>query len=269
MSERIRKLMEDVRDRVVGVEEAVDQLRDFPYSDLGYAKLDHHRSLRQRFPEVVFCQGKTVAQVAEIVERVVRVHGVALATRATPEMFQAVQQRVGSATYNVPARAITVGTSNAQGGAVLVISAGTADQGVAEEAAVTAATMGARVERLYDVGVAGLHRLLQHAHRFREANVLVVVAGMDGALPSVVGGLADQPVIAVPTSVGYGANLGGLAPLLAMLNSCAPGVTVVNIDNGFGAGYAAAVIARQSGRSLAHHVEGEEVERDDGEFTRG
>ena len=230
----------------MGIEEAVVQLRNLPYEDLGFAKLDHHRALRRDFPEVVLGQGKTAEQIAAITERLAAVADRVLVTRASPESFAAVRERLPDATYNAVARAITLNrlkdTPSRQG--VMVVSAGTADLPVAEEAAITAELMDSTVDRAYDVGVAGIHRLLDHLPRLREARVVVVVAGMEGALPSVVSGLVAVPVIAVPTSCGYGASFGGLAPLLAMLNSCSPGVSVVNIDNGFGAGYLAALINR-------------------------
>lgn len=253
----VLELLKAVQRRDTSVEDALVQLRYQPYSDLGFAKLDHHRSLRQGFPEVVLCQGKTEAQVVAIMEQLASRHQVVLGTRATPEVSEAVQRRIPSAVYHATARAITIGNPIPIEGSVLVLSAGTGDLPVAEEACVTASVMGAEVQRLYDVGVAGLHRLLDRLERLSTADALVVVAGMDGALPSVVGGLADRPVIAVPTSIGYGACLGGLAPLLSMLNSCAAGVTVVNIDNGFGGGFAAAVIARQIARART----GRSVER--------
>jgi NCAIR mutase (PurE)-related protein len=245
---RLVELMEQVRDGRVPVEVAVEQLRDLPYEDLGFARLDHHRALRQGLPEVVFCQGKTPAQVGEIVARLAAAHDRVLATRATPDHYTAVRERVADAAYHERARAIVVDRvrEREQRPGVLVVTAGTSDIPVAEEAALTAELMGNAVERLYDVGVAGIHRLLDNGRKVQQARVIVVVAGMEGALASVVGGLARGPVIAVPTSVGYGASFGGLAALLAMLNSCAPGVAVVNIDNGFGAGYLAGVINRMS-----------------------
>jgi hypothetical protein len=230
----------------VAVEEALAQLRLLPYQDLGFAKLDHHRALRKGFPEVVFGYGKDPDQVATLVESLAAQSDRVLVTRATPEAFEAVKARVPEATYHAVARAITVDRRQeapARPG-VMVVSGGTADLPVAEEAAVTAELMDSQVERLYDVGVAGIHRLLDHLPHLQEARVVVAVAGMEGALPSAVGGLVAAPVIAVPTSVGYGASFGGLAPLLAMLNSCAVGVAVVNIDNGFAAGYLAGLINR-------------------------
>jgi NCAIR mutase (PurE)-related protein len=207
--------------------------------------VDHHRSLRCGFPEVIFCRGKTVAQTARIAREILAKGSELLATRATPEVHRAIRKIDRRARWHEAARCVTVGGRAPAGrGYALVVSAGTADIPVAEEARVTAEALGARVRTLYDVGVAGLHRLLAHRSLIMDARVLVVVAGMEGALASVVGGLVRRPVIAVPTSVGYGANFEGLATLLAMLNSCASGVTVVNIDNGFGAGYSAALMTR-------------------------
>jgi hypothetical protein len=212
---RLKKILEKVKSGDLPVDEAFNSLRTLPYDDVGYAKLDLHRSIRTGFPEVVFCQGKTSEQAVEIVKRLAGHHVKVLATRVAPDVKY-----------------------------VMVLCAGTADLPVAEEAAVTAESMGSRVERAYDVGVAGLHRLFDQKDRIMQANVLIVVAGMEGALPSVVGGMVSCPVIAVPTSVGYGASFGGLAALLAMLNSCAAGVAVMNIDNGFGAGYFAHLVNR-------------------------
>ncbi len=219
-------------------EAAAERLRYLPYEDLGFARTDNHRAIRQGFPEVIFCEGKTVEQVSAVAARILERHGTLLATRATAEMFEAIQATEPRAKYHPLSRAIVVKPARPVPplGRVLVLSAGTSDIPVAEEAAVTADVLGSRVETLYDVGVAGLHRILDKRGALDAARVLVVVAGMDGVLPSVVGGLVSKPVIAVPTSVGYGASFQGLAPLLTMLNSCAAGVAVVNIDNGFGAG---------------------------------
>lgn len=216
------------------------------FVDLGFARVDTDRAERCGFPEVIFGLGKGPEEVAAIAQTLVERHGVLLVTRATPEQFAAVQGRVAGAQFQERARCITLGAvpSPAYEGTVGVICAGTSDLPVAEEAALTLETFGHRVERICDVGVAGLHRLLAVRERLEACSVLIVVAGMEGALPSVVAGLVSKPVIAVPTSVGYGANLGGMAALLGMLNSCGSGVTVVNIDNGFGAGYAAAQINR-------------------------
>jgi pyridinium-3,5-biscarboxylic acid mononucleotide synthase len=231
-------------------EEALERLRNLPYEDLGFASVDHHRALRKGFPEVVLGEGKTPKQTAAIAERLAAQSERLLVTRADVEIYRAVKERVPDATYNATARAITLDRSKeALRPGVAVCCAGTSDVPVAEEAAVTAELMGSVVDRMYDVGVAGLHRLLDKVDRLRAAKAMVVVAGMEGALPSVVAGLVAAPVIAVPTSIGYGASFRGLAPLLAMLNACAAGVAVVNIDNGFGAGYMAAVINRQSSGS--------------------
>ncbi|MCX7993761.1 MAG: nickel pincer cofactor biosynthesis protein LarB [Fimbriimonadales bacterium] len=236
--ERLRALLEQVAQGAIPVETAIETLRDLPYQNLEFARIDHHRALRKGFPEVVFCQSKTPEQVAAIVNRLAE-RGRVLATRATETHFQAVRAQQPDAVYHPLARAITVGElpPDPKTPYGVVLAAGTADIPVAEEAVLTARMMGARIETLYDVGVAGIHRLLEHLPLLHGARAIAVVAGMEGALPSVVGGLVRCPVIAVPTSVGYGAHFGGLAPLLTMLNSCAPGVVVVNIDNGFGAGY--------------------------------
>jgi pyridinium-3,5-biscarboxylic acid mononucleotide synthase len=240
----LRDLLEQVSDGRAGVDEAVERLRRLPFDDLGFAKVDHHRALRTGFPEVVYCAGKEVEDVAAILAACAAGGGPVLATRATVPMYEAAAARLPGLRYAERARALVYEPEPLpkREGTVLVVAAGTSDLPVAEEAAVTADVMGNHVERLYDVGVAGIHRLLAHGEALQGASVLVVAAGMEGALPSVVGGLVRRPVIAVPTSVGYGASFGGLAALLGMLNSCAPGVTVVNIDNGFGAGFAASLI---------------------------
>lgn len=218
-------------------EQLLQVLRQKPYEDLGFARLDRHRNTRQGFPEVIFGQGKTPGQVAAIAARMIAIGQSLLVTRTTPETFAAVSVELPEARYHELARCITLDLGNTPPGrgTILVASAGTADLPVAEEAAVSAELMGNTVDRLHDVGVAGLHRLLAEHARLNAARVIIVVAGMEGALPSVVGGLVDVPVVAVPTSVGYGASFGGLTALLAMLNSCATGISVVNIDNGFGA----------------------------------
>ena len=226
---------------------AVERLRHLPFEDLSFARVDHHRALRLGHPEVVFCQGKTPEQVVAICERLEAASGGFLGTRASAEVAQLLQSRFPDLIWNSLARTVHLpapsrGTSARKTGTILVVSAGTSDLPVAEEAAVVGEALGHPVERLVDVGVAGLHRLLASADQLRQARVVIVVAGMEGALPSVVGGLVGTPVIAVPTSVGYGASFGGLAALLGMLNSCASGVTVVNIDNGFGAAVAASRI---------------------------
>jgi NCAIR mutase (PurE)-related protein len=232
----LRALLEAVARGEVSADAALGRLRALPYQDLGFARVDHHRPLRHGVPEAVFCPGKTPAQVVAIVERLAAEHENVLATRATPEVVAALEQSGLPCAVYADARLVVVRPALGDGvGLVVVVSAGTADLPVAEEAAVVAEAMGNRVERLWDCGVAGLHRLVPHLDRLAEANAIVAVAGMEGALPSVIAGLVDRPVIAVPTSVGYGASLHGLAALLAMLNSCAPGVSVVNIDNGYGA----------------------------------
>ncbi|MGQ9628354.1 MAG: nickel pincer cofactor biosynthesis protein LarB [Anaerolineae bacterium] len=244
--ERLRSLLEEVRAGKVEIDEALDALRGLPYEDIGYARLDHHRPLRQGWPEVVFAQGKTPEQIAEIMARLARHNPLVMATRTDEETYRAVAGALPDARYYPQARIIALGEPRPAPADryILVVSAGTADLPVAEEAAVTAELIGNRVERLYDVGVAGVHRLLAHRQKLEKARVIVVVAGMEGALPSVVGGLVGCPVIAVPTSVGYGASFQGLAALLAMLNSCTVGMAVVNIDNGFGAGWLAGIINR-------------------------
>jgi NCAIR mutase (PurE)-related protein len=236
--EALLTLLQQVREGTTSPDDAAARLRHLPYEDLGFAQMDNHRALRQGFPEVVFCEGKTVEQVAAIAGRIVERHGLLLATRATESMFDAVKAVAPRAIYHPLSRAIVLKASPPlrQIGRVLIVSAGTSDIPVAEEAAVTADVLGSLVETRYDVGVAGLHRILDARAALEAARVIVVAAGMDGVLPSVVGGLVAKPVIAVPTSVGYGASFHGLAALLTMLNSCAAGVAVVNIDNGFGAG---------------------------------
>jgi NCAIR mutase (PurE)-related protein len=246
-AERMKGLLGEVKRGKVSVRQALERLRHLPYEDLGFAKVDHHRSLRQGFPEVIMGEGKTVAEIAAISRALKRRHANVLITRLSPEKMRSLKKQLRGFTYHGKARAATYlrrPVRKAGRGTVLVISAGTSDIPVAEEAALTLEMAGNRVERLYDVGVAGLHRLLDYRDKLFSASVFVVVAGMEGALPSVVGGLVDRPVIAVPTSVGYGASFNGLAALLGMLNSCAAGVTVVNIDNGFGAGFAASLINR-------------------------
>ncbi len=235
--ERLEKLLRDLQAGRLSRSTALDRLRTLPYEDLGFASVDHHRSLRQGFPEVIFCEGKTRAQVVAIARGLLKKGGPLLATRATADAAKALKKLDRRAQYHELARTVVVQPKKpALKGDILIVTAGTADVPVAEEARVTAEVMGSRVETLYDVGVAGIHRVLGRHERIRRARVLVVVAGMDGVLPSVVGGLVDRPVIAVPTSRGYGASFGGLAALLTMLNSCAAGVGVMNIDNGFGAG---------------------------------
>lgn len=245
----IEKLLEAVRDGRATPHEALERLKGLPFEDLGFAKVDHHRALRRGFPEAVFGAGKSAEQVVAITGRIAARGQNVLVTRTTPEVHRLVAASHPAAAYHHAARCLTLAVREAEplSGRIAVVCAGTSDVPVAEEAAVTAEFFGAAVERVFDVGVAGLHRLLDRAASLREADVLVVAAGMEGALPSVVGGLVDAPVVAVPTSVGYGASFGGLAALLAMLNSCASGVAVVNIDNGFGAAYLACLTLKRLG----------------------
>jgi pyridinium-3,5-biscarboxylic acid mononucleotide synthase len=245
-SESIRKLFEQVRGGTLSADEAVERLRHLPFEDLGFAKVDHHRALRAGMPEVIFGPGKTPAQLAQIFSRLAQHDGNVLATRVSKEQFAAVRKKVRMAKYQEDARAIVLRRDKKKygKGMIAVVSAGTSDIPVAEEALVTAEIMGNEVEHLYDVGVAGIHRLLANRGTLTRARVVIVCAGMEGALPSVVGGLVGVPVIAVPTSVGYGAAFQGVAALLGMMNSCASNVSVVNIDNGFGAGYVASLINR-------------------------
>jgi len=244
--ESIRKLLEEVRAGKLSPDEGVERLRHLPFEDLGFAKVDHHRTLRVGMPEVVFGPGKTPAQMAAIFRKLAKHGKNVLATRATEEQFSAVKKISRGAKFEASARAIVLRRDRKRygKGLITVISAGTSDIPVAEEAAVTADVMGNQVERIYDVGVAGIHRLLAHREAISRSRVAIVCAGMEGALPSVVGGMIGIPVIAVPTSVGYGAAFHGVAALLGMMNSCASNVTVVNIDNGFGAGYVASLINR-------------------------
>lgn len=248
--DKIRDLLIQIREGRMNVDEAMEAIRGLPFEDLGFATIDHHRTLRKGFPEVIFCQGKTVEHVVEIAKRITDQGNGFLATRVSPEAAEVLQQAIPGALYHPISRIAALRgdsdeTTVERYGTILVISAGTSDLPVAEEAAVTAETMGNHVVRISDVGVAGIHRLFAHRDLILSASVIVVVAGMEGALPSVVGGLVDVPVIAVPTSVGYGASFGGVAALLAMLNSCASGVVVVNIDNGFGAGFSASLMNRR------------------------
>ncbi len=243
--EELKQLLSDYKSGKLTEAGVLEKLAALRFESLGFATVDHHRQLRQGFPEVILCQGKTPKQVAEIAARIAKHKQPILATRASREQYLAVKKVVLKARYHETARVITANepkVSTAGKGTILVITAGTSDIPVAEEAVVTAEMFGNRVERLFDVGVAGIHRLLSQSGKLLEASLIIVVAGMEGALPSVVGGLVDVPVIAVPTSIGYGASFGGITALLAMLNSCASGITVVNIDNGFGAGFAASLI---------------------------
>ncbi len=242
-------LLAEVERGTVTPEQASARLATLPFEDIGFAKIDHHRSLRTGLPEVIFAAGKTAAQTAEIFSRMTATGVDVLATRATPEAYEAIRLKVPDAVYHPAARIVTHSAfKTSTKGAIAVVCAGTSDLPVAEEAAITAELFGAAVTRIYDVGVAGIHRLLAHRDTLAEANAVIVCAGMEGALPSVVGGLVAVPVIAVPTSVGYGASFAGATALLGMLNSCSPNVTVVNIDNGFGAAYTATLIARAAHR---------------------
>ncbi len=244
-----RDILEAVQAGSLSVEDGLQALKSFHVEDLGFAKIDHHRSLRKGFPEVVFCSGKTPIQAAQIFIRLWESGtGPVLGTRASEEVFELVRKEIPDVEYHPLSRLLVMKRGDVVGqGHVLVLAAGTSDLPVAEEAVLVAEAMGSNVEHLYDVGVAGLQRLLSHLDDIYQARVLIVVAGMEGALVSVVAGLVDKPVIAVPTSVGYGSHFNGLTPLLGMLNACSPGVGVVNIDNGFGAGYLAALINRLGG----------------------
>jgi pyridinium-3,5-biscarboxylic acid mononucleotide synthase len=245
-AESIRKLFDQVRRGKLTPDDAVQRLRHLPFEDLGFAKVDHHRALRTGMPEVILGERKTPANLAQIFARLAKQGGNILATRADEKQFAAVKEKVRGAEYRKLARAIVLqrDAKTYGKGTIAVVSAGTSDIPVAEEAVVTAEVMGNEVEHFYDVGVAGIHRLLANREALMKARVVIVCAGMEGALPSVVGGLVGVPVVAVPTSVGYGASFQGLAALLGMLNSCASNVSVVNIDNGFGAGYVASLINR-------------------------
>jgi len=243
--EKLRFVLAGVQSGGTSIDEALEELKHLPYEDLGFAKIDHHRALRNGFPEVIFCQGKTVEQVIQIMKKLVQHNPLVLATRATREMYIEVEKAIPEVKYHELGRIIEYQKESLpKKGTILVISAGTADLPVAEEAAITADAFGHHVERLYDVGVAGIHRLLDNYQLLHKARAIIVVAGMEGALASVVAGLVEIPVIGVPTSVGYGASFQGLAPLLTMLNSCANGIGVVNIDNGFGAAALASAIIR-------------------------
>jgi NCAIR mutase (PurE)-related protein len=242
--EAIKEILEGVSKGRLSVENALEKLKTLPYKDLGHTKVDNHRELRRGYPEVVFCEGKTAEQVRKIMVYMASGKNNILATRADPDKFKAVKKALPDARYNELARTITVesGKKKTTRSFIAILTAGTSDIPVAEEAAVTAEIFGNRVERFFDVGVAGIHRLYDNLEKIRKARVIVVIAGMEGALPSIVGGLVDKPIIAVPTSIGYGANFKGLSALLGMLTSCVAGVAVMNIDNGFGAGYMASMI---------------------------
>jgi NCAIR mutase (PurE)-related protein len=241
----MKKLLEDYKNGKVSLEEVLDYLRSMPYQDIGHAKVDTHRLLRKGFPETILAKGKTPEQVVTILQKMAERGHNLLATKATEDVFESVKKHFPNAQYHKTAHMISIiqePISNQKKGTILVITAGTSDIPIAEEAVLTAQLMGNTVYTEYDVGVAGIHRLLDIREKLQKAHVVIVVAGMEGALPSIVGGLTAKPVIAVPTSVGYGANFEGIAPLLTMLNSCAEGIVVVNIDNGFGAGYFASLI---------------------------
>lgn len=242
--EELKKLFISVRKGETEIEDAIKKLKDLSYTDIGHTKIDNHRELRTGYPEVIFCAGKTVDQVQEIVQQMLTRNNSILATRATEEMYKSVQKICSEAVYHSLSKMIVIQHDKPKltESTIAVVTAGTSDMAVAEEAAVTAELFGNKVIRIFDVGVAGIHRLYDKLPEIRESRVIVVVAGMEGALPSIVGGLVDKPVIAVPTSIGYGANFHGLSALLGMLTSCASGVCVVNIDNGFGAGYMASMI---------------------------
>ncbi|MEG0181798.1 MAG: nickel pincer cofactor biosynthesis protein LarB [Peptostreptococcaceae bacterium] len=241
----IRDLLEQVKNNDLDIDLAMDKLKDLPYEDIGYANIDHHRQIRNGYPEVIYCEGKSDEHILGIIDRMNEKGSNILGTRCKKETFQKVKITYPNCEYEELSRILKIHNKpieNIGKGKIVVITGGTSDISVADEAYYTAKFLGNDVERVYDVGVAGIHRLLNKMNIINEARVLIVVAGMEGALPSVVGGLVDVPVIAVPTSVGYGANFGGLSALLTMLNSCASGISVVNIDNGFGAGYLAATI---------------------------
>ncbi|RKD34738.1 1-(5-phosphoribosyl)-5-amino-4-imidazole-carboxylate carboxylase [Thermohalobacter berrensis] len=246
-AEKIKSILMDIKKGKLDIETGLTKLKDLPFEDLSYAKIDHHRGLRQGYPEVIYCEGKSIEHIKGIVKKMLERNSNILATRANKEVYEALKDTTEDIEYNEMARIIMIRKNEIKKSKskILVVTGGTSDIPVAEEAAITAEFLGNTVEKLYDVGVAGIHRLLSHRKNLDEANVIIVVAGMEGALASVVGGLVDKPVIAVPTSVGYGANFNGLAALLAMLNSCASGVSVVNINNGFGAGYFASTIIKQ------------------------
>ncbi len=240
----LRNLLKNIKDNKIGVEEGVEKLKDLPFKDLGYAMVDNHREIRVGYPEVIYCEGKTVDQVKGIVEFMLTKDNNILGTRASKEMYKAVKEICPYAKYNESGRTITIVKNSKEKteSYIAIVTAGTSDIPVAEEAFETANIFGNKVEKIFDVGVAGIHRMFSKLDIIRKAKVIIVIAGMEGALASVIGGLVDKPVIAVPTSVGYGASFGGVAALLSMLNSCASGVSVVNIDNGFGAGYIASII---------------------------
>jgi NCAIR mutase (PurE)-related protein len=244
----VEDLLKNVKSGETTIEDALMALRDFPYTDLGFARIDNHREMRTGYPEIIYCSGKTVGQVTEIFRVMSRNENNIIGTRATEEMYKSVKEILPDAVYHPMARIISLQKKKIEppDSWIAVITAGTSDMPVAEEAAITAELLGNHVLRIYDAGVAGIHRLVDKLPEIRKCRVIIVIAGMEGALASVVGGLVDKPVIAVPTSVGYGANFGGISALLAMLTSCSSGVTVVNIDNGFGAGFSASMINKMA-----------------------
>ena len=245
----LREMLVHFQRKGLSIDEVIERLRDLPFEDIGFACIDHHRSLRRGLSEVVFGEGKELEDILAIMKRMLNQKENIMITRLAPDKAREIKQEFPECIYNKRARVMTLAHNRIKivgRGAILVISAGTSDITVAEEAAITARFMGNEVETIYDLGVSGIHRILGHREKLLKASVIIVVAGMEGALPSVVGGLVEKPVIAVPTSVGYGASLSGMAALLGMLNSCAAGVTVVNIDNGFGAGYAASLINKEN-----------------------
>lgn len=252
-ADQIRTLVTRYKDDQIGIDELMEVLKSLPYEDLGFARIDHHRRIRSGYPEVIYGEGKSPEQAAAIFERLAAHNGSVLCTRATPEMAEAIRCAVPDARYHTVCRIVELRRgSRKPEGLVVVATGGTSDIPVAEEAAIVLESFNSRVERLFDVGVAGIHRLLAHTDLLRQANCIIAAAGMEGALPSVIGGLVEVPVIAVPTSIGYGASFGGVTALLAMLNSCAAGVSVVNIDNGFGAACQADMINKLavSGRDM-------------------
>lgn len=234
MNSRITKILDSVRDGRISVERALEKLKHLPYEDISFAKIDHHRHLRQGIPEVIFAEGKTLEQVVDISRSMYKKNRRFLVTRASKKIYNSL--KIKGAVFHPSSGMISIGEEKKKRGSVLILTAGTSDIPVAEEAAVTASFLGNSVKTVYDVGVAGLHRLMDSAAHMKEARVIIVVAGMEGALPSVVGGMTDKPIIAVPTSTGYGTSFSGLTALFAMLNSCVPGIAVMNINNGFGAG---------------------------------
>jgi hypothetical protein len=245
--EDLRQLLEIVKKGKIPIDAAVEKLKTLPFEDIGFATLDHHRSLRKGFPEVIWGEGKTSSQITMIIKKMLNKNYPVLVTRVDARKAACIKKSIPKITYHPLSRTLTLTTGKIpkiEKGTILVVSAGTSDIPVAEEALITATIMGNKVDHLYDVGVAGIHRLFEKKDKLLSASVLIVVAGMEGALPSVIGGLVDKPVIAVPTSIGYGTGFGGIAALLSMLNTCASGIAVVNIDNGFGAGYIASLINR-------------------------